>query len=113
MFKEELELTNGETMVAEINNLDEKGSGQAVIWRENEQGNPKKLRLTIPQTLPGEKVRVTVDQPERRRRKAMADEIMEAHPERTASACLHFEKCGGCVWQHWTTKVNCNKKQTM
>ena len=64
-------------------------------------GNPKKLRLTIPQTLPGEKVRVTVDQPERRRRKAMADEILESHPERIGTACPHFEKCGGCVWQHW------------
>ena len=75
-------MTNGETMVAEINDLDVKGSGQAVIWRENEHGILKKLRLTIPQTLPGEKVRVTVDQPERRKRRAMAEEILESHPER-------------------------------
>lgn len=88
-------------MIVDISKLDEKGSGQAVIWRENEQGNPKKLRLTIPQTLPGEKVKVTVDQPERRRRKAMADEILEPHPERIGPACPHFKKCGGCVWQHW------------
>ncbi|WP_299745979.1 23S rRNA (uracil(1939)-C(5))-methyltransferase RlmD [uncultured Rossellomorea sp.] len=90
-----------ETMVATIEELDQKGSGQAVIWRENELGNPKKLRLTIPQTLPGEKVRVTVDQPDRRRRKAMPDEVLEAHPERTEAPCPHFERCGGCVWQHW------------
>lgn len=91
----------GETMVAEISHLDDKGSGRAVIWRENELGNPKKLKLTIPQTLPGEKVRVFVDQPERKRRKAMPDEILEAHPERIGSDCPHFDKCGGCVWQHW------------
>nr|WP_201712742.1 23S rRNA (uracil(1939)-C(5))-methyltransferase RlmD [Rossellomorea arthrocnemi] len=90
-----------ETMVATIEELDTKGSGQAVLWRENELGNPKKLRLTIPQTLPGEKVEVTVDQPDRRRRKAMPDEILEAHPERTDPPCPHFERCGGCVWQHW------------
>lgn len=90
-----------ETMVATIEELDQKGSGQAVIWRENELGNPKKLRLTIPQTLIGEKVKVTVDQPDRRRRKAMADEILEANPERIAPPCPHFERCGGCVWQHW------------
>ena len=95
---------NEETMITEINRLDEKGSGQAVVWRENEHGNPKKLRLTIPQTLPGEKVRVTVDKPERRRRKVIAEEIIEAHPERIDPACPHFEKCGGCVWQHWEYK---------
>ncbi|MCA0149429.1 23S rRNA (uracil(1939)-C(5))-methyltransferase RlmD [Rossellomorea vietnamensis] len=90
-----------ETMVATIEELDQKGSGQAVIWRENELGNPKKLKLTIPQTLLGEKVKVTVDQPDRRRRKAMADEILEANPERITPPCPHFERCGGCVWQHW------------
>ncbi|MBP3952494.1 23S rRNA (uracil(1939)-C(5))-methyltransferase RlmD [Bacillus sp. YZJH907-2] len=94
-------MTKGEKMVAEINHLDDRGSGRAVIWRENELGNLKKLKLTIPQTLPGEKVRVTVDQPERKRRKAMPDEIIESHAERTEASCQHFEKCGGCVWQHW------------
>ncbi|MGE6259938.1 23S rRNA (uracil(1939)-C(5))-methyltransferase RlmD [Heyndrickxia sporothermodurans] len=93
--------TQGETIVTEILQLDEKGSGQAVVWRKNELGNPKKLKLTIPQTLPGEKVRVTVDQPDRKRRKAMPDEILEAHPNRIEASCQHFERCGGCVWQHW------------
>jgi 23S rRNA (uracil1939-C5)-methyltransferase len=93
--------TNEEIMVADIKQLDKKGSGQAEVWRENEHGNKKKLKLTIPQTLPGEKVRVTVDQPDRRRRKAMPDEILEAHSERTDAPCPHFERCGGCVWQHW------------
>lgn len=90
-----------ETMVAEVHRLDDRGSGQAAVWRENEEGNLKKLKLTIPQTLPGEKVNVTVDKPEKRRRKALLNEIIEAHPERKAPPCPHFEKCGGCVWQHW------------
>ncbi|MCM3236233.1 23S rRNA (uracil(1939)-C(5))-methyltransferase RlmD [Heyndrickxia oleronia] len=94
-------ITTGESLITEIRQLDAKGSGQAVVWRENELGNPKKLKLTIPQTLPGEKVRVTVDQPERRRRKAIPEEILDAHPERVAPSCIHFERCGGCVWQHW------------
>lgn len=93
--------TVGESFVTEIRQLDKKGSGQAVVWRENELGNPKKLRLTVPQTLPGEKVKVTVDKPERRRRKALVEEIIEAHPERIGPACPHFDLCGGCVWQHW------------
>lgn len=90
-----------ETMIVDIKNVDEKGAGQAVVWRENELGNKKKLKLTIPQTLPGEKVKVTVDQPHRRHRKAMPEEIIDAHAERIGPACPHFEKCGGCVWQHW------------
>ncbi len=94
----------GEVFEAEIRQLDAKGSGQAAVWRKNELGNPKKLKLTIPQTLPGEKVKVTVDQPEKRRRKALADEILEAHPERITPPCPHFDLCGGCVWQHWDYK---------
>jgi len=91
----------GESFIADIHQLDAKGSGQAVVWRENELGNPKKLKLTIPYALPGEKVRVTVERPWVRRWKAKADEILEVHPERIGPACPHFELCGGCVWQHW------------
>ncbi len=103
-------ISKGETMVAEISHLDDRGSGRAAVWRKNELGNPKKLKLTIPQTLPGEKVRVTVDQPERKRRKAMPDEIVEAHPDRTAPPCPHFETCGGCVWQHWSYSAQLKQK---
>lgn len=95
-------ITKGESLIVEIRQLDPKGNGQAAVWRENENGgNPKKLKLTIPQTLPGEKVRVLVDQPDRRRRKALVEEIIEAHPERVEAPCPHFKRCGGCVWQHW------------
>ncbi|TLS38691.1 23S rRNA (uracil(1939)-C(5))-methyltransferase RlmD [Pseudalkalibacillus caeni] len=93
--------TKGETFVAEVRQLDKKGSGQAAVWRENELGNPKKLKLTIPQTLPGEKVSVTVEKPEKRRWRALPDEILETHPDRVTPPCPHFERCGGCVWQHW------------
>ncbi|MED1205422.1 23S rRNA (uracil(1939)-C(5))-methyltransferase RlmD [Heyndrickxia acidicola] len=95
---------------AEIDFLDEKGSGQAAVWRDNELGNPKKLKLTIPQTLKGEKVRVIVDRPERKRRKAMPEEIVEAHPERVEALCPHFDRCGGCVWQHWQYEGQLSEK---
>lgn len=103
-FKGGISLTNavGETLITEVRQFDKKGSGQAVVWRKNEHGNERKLRLTIPLTLPGEKVRVTVDQPERRRRKAILEEVIEPHPERVEPPCPHFDKCGGCVWQHWS-----------
>ncbi|WP_062110655.1 23S rRNA (uracil(1939)-C(5))-methyltransferase RlmD [Bacillus niameyensis] len=88
-------------MITDIRQLDPKGAGQAVVWRENELGNKKKLKLTIPHTIPGEQVRVTVEKPHLRRWKAKPDEILQASPERTEPDCPHFEKCGGCVWQHW------------
>lgn len=93
--------TVGSSFITEIRQLDKNGAGQAVVWHENEKGNSKKLKLTVPEALPGEKVRVTVDKPERRRRKAILEEIIEAHPERIGPACPHFSLCGGCVWQHW------------
>ncbi|MBB5171923.1 23S rRNA (uracil1939-C5)-methyltransferase [Texcoconibacillus texcoconensis] len=91
-----------ETMNAKIHALDHKGSGRAEVWRENDKGNLKKLRLTIPQTLPGEEVCVTVDQPTKKSWRTMPDEILTTHKERVDPPCPHFKKCGGCVWQHWS-----------
>lgn len=92
----------GETFTVDIHRLDDRGAGQAVVWRKNEKGNERKLKLTIPYTLPGEKVRVTVEQPEKRRWRSKADEIVEEHPERITARCPHFGVCGGCTWQHWS-----------
>ncbi|WP_047984780.1 23S rRNA (uracil(1939)-C(5))-methyltransferase RlmD [Ornithinibacillus californiensis] len=99
-----------ETYIAEINDLDKKGSGRSVVWRDVGEVNPRKLKLTIPQTLPGEKVRVTVGQPNRKRTLVMPDEIVEAHPERVEAPCPHFDRCGGCVWQHWKYTGQLNEK---
>lgn len=100
----------GKTFIAEIHQLDKKGAGQAVVWRENKAGNIGKLRLTVPYTLPGEKVSVTVEQPLKRRWRSKADEILERHPERIGADCPHFELCGGCVWQHWTYEGQLGEK---
>ena len=84
-----------------INYIDNKGTGRAEVWRDTGQINPKKLKLNIPQTIPGEKVRVTVGQPDRRWTRVFADEILEASPDRIEPQCPHFSLCGGCVFQHW------------
>ncbi|GAA0301672.1 23S rRNA (uracil1939-C5)-methyltransferase [Gracilibacillus halotolerans] len=101
---------NSETYVAEVHGLDKKGSGQAVVWRDLGEMNPKKLKLTIPLTLPGEKVKVTVEHPIRRRKKVFPEKIVEAHPERVEPPCPHFDRCGGCVWQHWAYEGQLNSK---
>ncbi|MEF2292135.1 23S rRNA (uracil(1939)-C(5))-methyltransferase RlmD [Virgibacillus dokdonensis] len=90
---------NDNTFIMEITQFDAKGSGRAVIQRENKQGKRKKQHITIPYTLPGERVQATLVPPYRNR-VAKPDQIIEAHPERIEPACLHFGKCGGCSWQH-------------
>lgn len=87
-----------------IDRLNDRGFGEAVVWQENKKGNKRKLKLTIPHTLPGETVRVTVTEPYRRRSQATPDEIVIKHPERVIPACPHFGRCGGCMWQHWSYK---------
>ena len=99
-----------ETYEVTINGMDHRGSGRAVYWRENDLGNKKKLRLTIPQTLPGEKVKVTVDRPDRKRWWTMPQAIQEESSERVEPPCPHFKKCGGCVWQHWDYTAQLNYK---
>ena len=93
-----------------VDYLDHKGNGQAVVWRENELGNPKKLKLNIPLTLPGEKVHVQVDRPTKKRSRAHVTEFYETNPERVEAPCPHFEICGGCVWQHWSYDGQLNHK---
>ena len=93
-----------------VDYLDHKGNGQAVVWRENELGNSKKLKLNIPLTLPGEKVHVQVDRPTKKRSRAHVTEFYETNPERVEAPCPHFEICGGCVWQHWSYDGQLNHK---
>lgn len=91
-----------EIFETKIQELDYKGAGRAEVWRENDKGNLKKLKLILPQTLPGEEVRVTVDLPTKKKWKTLPDEILTSHEERVTPPCPHFVKCGGCVWQHWS-----------
>ncbi|RPF55246.1 23S rRNA (uracil(1939)-C(5))-methyltransferase RlmD [Aquisalibacillus elongatus] len=96
--------------IANIESLDRKGSGQAVVWRENELGNPKKLKLVVPQTIPGEKVKVDALYPTKKWSKTNLKEVIDASPERTIAPCPHFDICGGCVWKHWDYSGQLNYK---
>ena len=91
-----------ETFVTTVEGLDRKGSGKAVVWRENELGNKKKLKLVIPEAIPGEKVEVEAERPTSKWSKAPITNIIEEDQNRTTPPCPHFSLCGGCVWQHWT-----------
>ena len=51
--------------------------------------------------VPGELVRVEVDDERKRFARGRVVEVLEASPERVEPPCPHVERgCGGCDWQH-------------
>lgn len=52
----------------------------------------------VPLTLPGERVRATVEGD-----RAVAAEVLEASPERVEPVSPHYGACGGCSLQHWAS----------
>jgi 23S rRNA (uracil1939-C5)-methyltransferase len=66
---------------------------------------PDGLVVFVPQTAPGDRVRVRLAGPadaRRRRRHARGAllELLEAGPDRAPAPCPVFGECGGCAWQH-------------
>lgn len=65
-------------------------------------------RVTVPFTIPGERVAVRIVQRGRGRAVASLVEVLRASPHRVAPRCRHFGvdanagvgPCGGCSWQH-------------
>jgi 23S rRNA (uracil1939-C5)-methyltransferase len=82
----------------DIESITLKGDGVAHIGR---------TPLTVPFTIPGERVRVRLNAARAGARSATLVEVLRASPHRVAPACHHFGPeaeagriCGGCSWQH-------------
>jgi len=66
------------------------------------------VRVAVPFTLPGERVRIQLIAPRRGRPIGRLLEVVRPSPHRVAPACRHFGwsatpgtgACGGCSWQH-------------
>jgi 23S rRNA (uracil1939-C5)-methyltransferase len=54
--------------------------------------------LTVPFTIPGERVQVALDST--RKGSASLLEVVRPSPHRVRPHCAHFGVCGGCAWQH-------------
>ncbi len=71
---------------------------------------PSGKRVFVPQTAPGDRVRVRVTTDEKRFAEAETEEVLERSSTRTEPRCAVFGRCGGCEWQHlpygtqWETK---------
>ncbi|MCD6356643.1 MAG: class I SAM-dependent RNA methyltransferase [Anaerolineaceae bacterium] len=61
---------------------------------------PDGKAVFVPFVLPGEKVRIRIK--DERKRHAFGDvlDIVEQSADRISPRCKHFEKCGGCHYQH-------------
>src|SRR5690625_5733262 len=96
-----------------VERFNEKGFGESIVWRKNELGNPKKLRLIIPESIPGEKVDVTVEEPHLRWQRQGPDDVLTPHEDRVEAPCPHFGRCGGSVWQHVSYERQLEEKLNM
>ncbi len=71
-------------------------------------GSAGRLRIAVPFTIPGERVRVRLDPGRNGRVFPALLEIMRPSPHRVRAQCIHFGPdaepglgaCGGCGWQH-------------
>jgi 23S rRNA (uracil1939-C5)-methyltransferase len=54
----------------------------------------------VPFTLPGEYVRVQIQDQRKRWARAFPDELLKSSPLRIEPRCQHFGVCGGCHYQH-------------
>lgn len=76
-------------LLLDIDHLDSSGDGVA---------RHRGRTITVPFTIPGERVRVSLDPS--RRGSATLVEVVRASPHRVEPGCSHFGVCGGCAWQH-------------
>jgi len=63
-------------------------------------GRHEGLVIFVAGGLPGEVVRVQIIEQHTSWARASLLEVLQPAPERVAARCRHFDRCGGCNWQH-------------
>lgn len=91
----------GKKFSVQVERFDHKGVGQAIVPWTSKKGNASKVHLIVPYSLPGEEMDVTIEHAVRRKWKTTVDQFTSTHLDRMEAPCPHFEKCGGCSWQHY------------
>lgn len=56
--------------------------------------------IFIPETVPGDRVKIIITEAEKNFFRAKAIEILDPSPMRRVAPCLYFDHCGGCQLQH-------------
>ncbi len=76
-----------------IQGIDESGLGYSLDENKN-------MHL-VPYTLSGEQVRVNFENKVKKKNYYSIINLLEQSEERSKEVCEHFQKCGGCLLQHW------------
>ena len=69
--------------------------------------------ILVPLGIPGELVRVAVEERRRRFWRGRILEVLEPSPERVRPPCPYFGVCGGCQWQHLSYPAQLAWKQRL
>ncbi|MBI5290754.1 MAG: class I SAM-dependent RNA methyltransferase [Chloroflexi bacterium] len=76
-------------------------------------GRAEGRAVFVPYTIPGETVRVELNEEKPGYARARLLEVLTPSPERAPAPCPHFgpEACGGCHWQHMSYPAQLKYKQ--
>ncbi len=100
----------GKSFTVKVDKLNRLGVGEAIVPWISKKGNASNVHLLVPFSLPGEEVDVTIEHADRRKWQTKVDHFIATHPQRVEADCPHFEKCGGCSWQHFGYEAQVNEK---
>ena len=84
-------LKKGDIIELEIDSLAYGGEGI---------GKYNGLAVFIPDSVPGDKLKVTIISNKKSYAKGIIQEIITPSPNRIESCCPLSKVCGGCQWQH-------------
>lgn len=90
-IKEAHSLRRDQVIALEVLSLAQGGAGVAKVG-----GVP----IFIERSAPGDKVTVKLFDVRKDFARGAIEEIEEPSPQRQNPPCFHFERCGGCQWQH-------------
>ncbi len=78
-------------------------------------GRHEKQVIFVPNTLPGEKVEVSIVEKKKKFSNARVTKILKASPKRIDPKCEYFESCQGCAYQHtdYSNQLDLKKKQVI
>jgi 23S rRNA (uracil1939-C5)-methyltransferase len=74
---------------------------------------PDGRAVFVPFVLPGELVRVEINEDKKRYAHARPVDLIQASPDRIIPKCRHFGECGGCQYQHLSYEKQCQLKEAL
>ena len=73
--------------------------------------NEKSLVVFVPESAPGDKLKIKITRAEKNHLKGEIIEILEPSPHRRPAPCEYYKNCGGCSLQHITESQQILQKE--